>query len=206
MDEWSWKDAVDKVAQVAPAVATALGGPAAGGITAGAARMVTGLLGVENTPEGLLGALDDPAKLAELKRIDAEHRRELEKLRLEAEAAQAQEATKRLAEINQTIRAEAASNDAFVRRWRPTFGYLVAIAWAVMSLAIAWSIVSQPGQAGTVAQAITALTPMWSVALAILGINVSKRSQDKQVAAGQPPAPGFMGAIATRLAGRQKDR
>lgn len=206
MDEWTWKDAVDKVAQVAPAVATALGGPAAGGITAGAARMVTGLLGVENTPEGLLGAIDDPAKLAELKRIDAEHRRELEKLRLEAEAAQAQEATKRLAEINQTIRAEAASNDGYVRRWRPTFGYLVAIAWAVLTLAIAGSIVMAPGQAGTVAQAITALTPMWSVALAILGINVSKRSQDKQVAAGQPPAPGFMGAIATRLAGRQKDR
>ncbi|MDX1464107.1 MAG: 3TM-type holin [Halomonas sp.] len=206
MDEWSWKDAVAEVAQFAPAVAAAIGGPPAGGIAAGAARMVTGLLGVENTPGGLVAAAQDPEKRAELIRIDQEHRRELEKLRLEAEAAEAHEATKRLAEINQTIRAEAASQDAFVRRWRPSFGYLVAISWAVMTLALAWSIVMAPGEAGTVAQAITALTPMWSVALAILGINVSKRSQDKQVAAGQSPAPGFMGAIATRLAGRQKDR
>ncbi|MBB3231719.1 3TM-type holin [Halomonas stenophila] len=206
MDEWNWKDAVAEVAKVAPAVATAIGGPPAGGITAGAARMVTGLLGVENAPGGLVAAAQDPQKRAELIRIDQEHRRELEKLRLEAEAAQAQEETKRLAEINQTMRAEAASQDGYVRRWRPTFGYLVAIAWAVLTLAIAGSIVMAPGEAGIVAQAITALTPMWSVALAILGINVSKRSQDKQVAAGQSPAPGFMGAIATRLAGRPKER
>lgn len=203
MDEWSWKDAVDKVAQVAPAVATALGGPAAGGITAGAARMVTGLLGVENTPEGLLGAIDDPAKLAELKRIDAEHRRELEKLRLEAEAAQAQETTKRLAEINQTIRAEAASNDAFVRRWRPTFGYVASLTWAVQAIALAWSIVAAPEHAASVIHAVTALTPMWGVALAVLGVSITKRSQDKQVAAGQAP-PSILGALAERMRPRKE--
>ncbi|MDR5867936.1 3TM-type holin [Halomonas koreensis] len=189
-----WKDAIEAVAEHAPAVATALGGPTAGGITAGAARMVTGLLGVENTPEGLAGALQDPAKLAELKRIDNDHRLELEKLRLEAEAAKAAEETARLAEINKTIRAETQSEDAFVRRWRPTFGYLVALAWLLQSGAIGWALVRDPSQAGSLAQAVTALTPMWSVALAILGINVHKRSQDKQVAAGQRPS-GFMDAI-----------
>jgi len=32
-----------------------------------------------------------------------------------------------LAKVNATIRAEAASEDAYVRRWRPTFGYAVAL-------------------------------------------------------------------------------
>lgn len=191
-----WKDAVEEVAKVAPAVATAIGGPAAGGITAGAARMVTGLLGIENSPEALVGALQDPAKLAELKRIDNDHRLELEKLRMQAEAADAAEKTARLVEINRTIRAEAASNDAYVRRWRPTFGYLMALAWLLQSGAIGWALVNDLSQAGEMAQAVTALTPMWSVALAILGINVHKRSQDKRVAAGQQPG-GFMDVVKT---------
>ncbi|MBB3142813.1 3TM-type holin [Halomonas organivorans] len=192
-----WKDAVEEVAKVAPAVATALGGPAAGGITAGAARMVTGLLGVENSPEGLAGALQDPA---ELKRIDSDHRLKLEQLRMEAEAAEAAEKTARLAEVNRTIRAEAASNDAYVRRWRPTFGYLMALAWLLQSGAIGWALVTDLSQAGEMAQAVTALTPMWSVALAILGINVHKRSQDKRVAAGQQPG-GFMDALRLKRSG-----
>lgn len=194
----NWKDAVSLAAEHAPAVATALGGPGAGGITAGAARMVTGLLGVENSPEGLAQAVQDPEKLEELRRIDREHRQELTRLRFEAEAAEAAEITKRLEQTHETIRAEAASNDAYVRRWRPTFGYLVALAWLLQGVALGWALVRDPAQAGNLSQAITALTPMWGIALAVLGINVSKRSQDKQVAAGQQPA-GFMSAIASRI-------
>jgi len=41
---------------------------------------------------------------------------------------------------------------------------------------------------------VTALTPMWGIALAVLGVNVHKRSQDKQVAAGQAPS-GILNAI-----------
>jgi len=190
----SWRDAVEEVAKYAPAVAAALGGPAAGGITAGASRMVTGLLGVEDSPAGLVGAMQDTEKRAELIRINNEHREKFERLRLDAEAAQAAEETARLAEVNETIRTEAKADDAYVRRWRPTFGYLVAVSWALQSIAIGWTIIATPEEAGTVAQSITALTPMWSVALAVLGINVHKRSQDKQVAAGQQPG-GFMGMI-----------
>jgi hypothetical protein len=65
--------------------------------------------------------------------------------------------------------------------------------------AIAWAIVARPEQAGSVAQAITALTPMWGVALAVLGINVSARSRDKCVQAGQAPAPGLLQALAERI-------
>jgi len=61
----NWRDAVEEVAKYAPAVA-------AGGITAGASRMVTGLLGVEDSPAGLVGAMQDTEKRAELIRINNE--------------------------------------------------------------------------------------------------------------------------------------
>ena len=46
-----------------------------------------------------------------------------------------------------------------------------------------------------------ALTVQWSVALAVLGVNVSKRSQDKATHAGQAPTPGILGAVVNRIAG-----
>lgn len=202
-----WKDAASTVAQYAPAVATALGGPAAGGITAGAARMVTGLLGIENTPESLVNALEDPSKLAELKRIDNDHKLELEKLRMQAEAAQAAEETARLQAVNKTIQAEIASNDGYVRRWRPTYGYLIAITWFIQmtGFVVILGMVAYfaPGDLASVVGALgtvlSALMPLWGIALAVVGVNINKRSQDKQVAAGQQPAGGFMNAIAATV-------
>jgi hypothetical protein len=41
----------------------------------------------------------------------------------------------------------------------------------------------------------------WAVALSVLGVNVAKRSQDKQVTAGQQPGGGLLGAITKRLGG-----
>jgi hypothetical protein len=111
--------------------------------------------------------------------------------------------TSKMASVNKTMRAEAASNDGFVRRWRPTFGYLAAISWTLQSIAIAWVFIMKPEQAGDIAQAIGALTPMWSVVLAVLGISVAKRSQDKQVSAGQKPG-GLIQALTSRISGGSK--
>ena len=46
-----------------------------------------------------------------------------------------------LSEINQTIRAEVASQDKYVRRMRPTFGYLMALTWATQMFGIAYIII-----------------------------------------------------------------
>ena len=184
----NWQQMVGKAA---PLVGSLLGTPAAGA----AIGIVANALGTDADPESIAKAMNsDPEAANKLRKLELDNQEALTRMTLEAETA-------RLSEVNKTMRAEAASNDAYVRRWRPTFGYMTAAAWLLQCMAIAITIVWKPEHAGLVSQAITSLTPMWGVALAVLGVNVAKRSQDKQVAAGQQPPGGLMGAIAKRLAG-----
>ncbi len=46
-----------------------------------------------------------------------------------------------ISEVNQSIRAEIASEDKYVRHMRPTFGYLMAITWAAQMLAVAYVMI-----------------------------------------------------------------
>lgn len=121
--------------------------------------------------------LTDPALLQEMSR----QFQELEIRVLMEESA-------RLSFINQSMQVEAQSNDAYVRRWRPTYGYLTAIAWFAMmagsSAAIFWAVVKDPEQAPVIINAMgTALAQssmLWGIALAVLGVSVHCRSKDKQ--------------------------
>ena len=72
-----------------------------------------------------------------------------------------------------------------MRRWRPIWGYVTAGPNALLA-----------GAAGL----LGALAVQWSVALAVLGVNVAKRSEDKATQAGQTPAPGILGAIVNGIA------
>jgi hypothetical protein len=101
-----------------------------------------------------------------------------------------QEETKRLDLINQTMRAESGSNDAYVRRMRPTFGYVLAASWGSLMLAITYRIIFNPAQLADMIDSVAKLQGMWEVALSVLGIYLYKRSTDKSVAAtGKHPAP-----------------
>lgn len=172
--DWSWDGVKEVIGKAAPLLGSALG---PGGAAAGA--LVAGLFGVENTPDAIGKAIQsDPQALVKLKQLEEENKHELRKMVIEAETA-------RLAEINKTMRAEATAQDGFVRRWRPTFGYMVALTWFIQSVAIAWAIVAKPDNASDLINAITALTPMWGIALSILGINITSRSRDKRVQNGQ---------------------
>ena len=75
--------------------------------------------------------------------------------------------------------AELVIDDKYVRRWRPTFGYSVAIAWLGTMFAVAYSIVVQPDKAPTIITSLMNLSSLWGVALGVLGVSVIKRSQDK---------------------------
>jgi hypothetical protein len=100
--------------------------------------------------------------------------------------------TEILKHVNATMRVETNSEDAFVRRWRPTFGYIVSLSWAVQFGAIAYAMVATPEYAKELVEAVVALTPAWGIALAVLGVNVVKRSRDKEVAAGLATRPGLL--------------
>jgi hypothetical protein len=67
---------------------------------------------------------------------------------------------------------------------------------------IVYAMVATPEFAAELVNAVTALTPLWGIALAVLGINVAKRSQDKRIAAGQTPE-GLVDALAGRLRGNK---
>lgn len=187
----NWSDISGAIGKAAPLVGSLLGGKAGGAV----GGLVAKALGVENDPKAVSDAIAaDPEALQRIRELELQHEADLTRMHLEAE-------TSRLTEINKTMRAEAAATDPYVRRWRPTFGYLTAVAWTVQCIAIAIAIVWKPEQLGTVAQAVTALTPMWGVALAVLGVNVTSRSKDKQVAAGQAPGGGILSGIAKRIGG-----
>lgn len=91
-----------------------------------------------------------------------------------------EEAKIALTQINESLRAEIASQDKYVRRMRPTFGYIMAFTWAAQMLAIAFVILDSPEQAGHVMRAMGDLDTIWTVGLSVLGIYVYKRSQEKK--------------------------
>ncbi|MEZ5815001.1 MAG: 3TM-type holin [Alphaproteobacteria bacterium] len=101
-------------------------------------------------------------------------------------AMKSEELKANLAEANKTIRAEVASQDKYVRRMRPTFGYIMAVSWAGQMLGIAYVIVFDTQRAGYVLNAMGSLSAIWAVGLSVLGIYVYKRSEDKKFF-GLPP-------------------
>lgn len=115
---------------------------------------------------------------------------------------ESEEAKAALAEINATFRSEVQSEDAYVRRWRPTFGYAVALTWTATMGAVAWAIVAEPTQAPTIITALVNTSPIWGIALAVLGIAVHKRSQDKQTAAGVQPVAAGSGLFSGLFGGK----
>ncbi len=117
--------------------------------------------------------------------------------------------TKQLTEINTTIRAELDSNDKFKSYWRPGFGWSLLITWTLLMLAIifvlCWVVVTNPADIGKVftglSNALGPISMMWGVALTILGVNISKRSQDKMVLNNVTPPQGLLKTLTTRFLG-----
>ncbi len=85
-----------------------------------------------------------------------------------------------ITEVNESLRAEISSSDPYVRRMRPTFGYLIALTWTAQMLAIAYVIAFETGQAGVVIDAMASLGTIWAVGLSVLGIYVYQRSEEKK--------------------------
>ncbi len=84
-------------------------------------------------------------------------------------------------EINKSLRAEIQSEDLYVRRMRPTFGYLMAVTWAAQMLGIAYIIIFDTQRAGYILNSMGSLSAIWAVGLSVLGIYVYKRSEDKKL-------------------------
>ncbi|WP_084165110.1 3TM-type holin [Skermanella stibiiresistens] len=84
-----------------------------------------------------------------------------------------------------------ASEDAYVRRMRPTFGYVMALTWLAQMGAIAWVIVTDPAQAIQIIAAMASLGTIWTVGLGVLGVYVYRRSGEKRASQGGAPKPSY---------------
>lgn len=176
----------------------------------GALRLFSGARVAQNAEKVITAAkqltgLDDAEAAAEAVRKNPELRIKLQQALAPVIIAELETEAKRLETINATMRAEYASRDKYVSRWRPTLGYTVSITWFLQMLALSIVIVLYPTEAPEIIGAMAGLSAMWGIALSILGISVSKRSQDKAVAAGMPPAPGVLSALANRIMGKTDD-
>ena len=113
------------------------------------------------------------------------------------------------------MRVEYGSSDPYVRRWRPTWGYVSAAAWAIEALAIVAALIGGTvaaliGQAttaqvllGAMPGIIGAMAALWSIALAVLGVSITQRSKDKALQLGKDPAPSMLDAVIRRISGNK---
>lgn len=107
-------------------------------------------------------------------------------------AMQSEEVRTAYQQINESLRAEIASEDKFVRRMRPTFGYLMAATWAVQMCGLAYVMIFRTEQAAQVLGALESLVVIWAMGLSVLGIYVYKRSEEKKGFAGGAGLSGVL--------------
>ncbi|WP_288365621.1 3TM-type holin [uncultured Marinobacter sp.] len=179
-----WETIRDTVADVAPLLGTALGGPA--GTAVG--TLISTALGVDNRPDAVAQALkSDPQAAAKLQQIEREHERELRRMSLEAETA-------RLVEINKTMREEYKADGWFKSGWRPFIGWVFGLSIAGLVTALVHAVFRDPTVVSD--PEFTGLLVWLFVAMgAILGVNIKSRSGDKALAAGRPTVGLIQGLL-----------
>jgi len=180
------------LAQFVPGLARIFGGDKAGDVADTVLNVAQDITGTGNANDAIAKINNDP-----------ELQLKLQQAMTPIVVAELEAETRKLESVNATMRAESQSQDKFVRRWRPFFGYIVGIAWGLQMLAISIVIVIEPTKAAKLITAMSGLSVIWGVALSVLGISVHKRSQDKSVAAGNRLPSGIGAALAQRLAGNK---
>ena len=108
-----------------------------------------------------------------------------------------EEETKQLQAVNETMQVEYNTKSKFKSWWRPAFGWVVVITWFSQMAAVSYVILTNIDKAVELIGVMASLSFMWAMALATLGINIHKRSQDKQTATGQNPL-GLLGMLFKR--------
>lgn len=95
-------------------------------------------------------------------------------------ALQAEERQVAYQQVNESLRAEIASEDLYVRRMRPTFGYMMAASWAAQMIGLAYMMIFRTDQIQHVLVVLDSLVAIWAMGLSVLGIYFYKRSEEKK--------------------------
>ncbi|CBV42532.1 hypothetical protein [Halomonas elongata] len=182
----NWSDVAETVGEAAPMVGSALYGRAGGAV----GSMVAEVLGVETTPEAVNQVMnDDPEAAAKIKKVEAE----LEQARIEAR-------TKRLGQVNQTMRAEVDSDSTLKGGWRGFTGWMFGLSLGgVMASIIFEMFAGTTDRIELLRQAVM----MFGVFGAVLGIDINRVGKERLAAKGiDSRSFTFMDALKTRVAGK----
>jgi len=185
------------LAQLIPVVTGMIAGPKAEENARAIANIATAVTGVDDAQAAVAAIKADPQLLIQMQAQI-----------MQFQTDQYKSETARLEAVNATMRAEYASGDPYQRRWRPTFGYVAAFTWTVQGVVVfgmlAYVVVNEPTRIAetitAIADLMRALAEHWLYALAVLGIAVWKRSDDKKNALQEGAADNsIIGAIASRI-------
>ena len=175
------------VADAAPLLGKLLPIPGAGI----AGELIAAKFGTKNEPAAIAEAIKaDPNAAMKLAEIESNNRTALEGQVIAAE-------TKRLGEINATMRTEANSDKWWVSGWRPFWGFISAIAFAILVgfvcfLAYKAIMGGKPEAMVMIPQLIGAFAALFGIPGAILGVASWHRGKEKRIKAGEIPAPGLI--------------
>lgn len=182
---FGFDDIGNMVGKAAPLVGTLLGGPAGGAV----GGMVAKALGTENDPEKIQEAINNnPEALNKIREMETRNQVELEKLATKTEIA-------RIEQQAETHRKAIESNDPYVRRVRPTFGYVVAASILAESAALTYAVLWDPSAMELAVTYVEAIAMPQSLAIAAFGVYVKKRSDDKEVERTGLPKQGLLSKI-----------
>lgn len=177
-----WSDLARQVIGLgAPMLGTALGGPLGGA----AGEILAKALGsAVSTPAAVQSALPaaDPTKLAEAEAQWSEM------IRAEAETQRTA-----IAETQQTIRAEIASENVVQRWWRPIYACELTLECAVLWIVLVHEFWTGDLQTiNALVNATALLMAYWGFRFGVLGVYVSGRTREKVSAATGQDAPGVI--------------
>lgn len=189
-----WNDIARQVVGLgAPMLGTALGGPL-GGM---AGKILADALGAPAATPSVVNAVlpaADPAKVAEAEM------RWIEMIRAEAETQRAA-----IAETQQTIRAEQASNDVVQRWWRPIYAFELTLECAAL-----WGVLVYEFWTGdlqtinALVNATALLITYWGFRFGVLGVYVSGRTREKLCGLnGQETGGGVVGKLVKAVSGKR---
>lgn len=174
-----WSDAARMVSKVAPSLGAAVAGPGGYAIGSGIAK----LLGVEDNPAAVDAALmQDPQAAIKLRQLESD----MERARLDADV-------ERQRMVNETMRAEVAQDGWFKSGWRPALGWVFTASLGTLAMSMAGTIIRDPTVVSD-GEFTGMLVWLFVTMGAALGINVKKRSDDKQGGV----AGGFLDSVLTR--------
>lgn len=206
-----WGELGKKIAGIgAPLLGGAIGGPggaAIGGMVADAFGLST------DDPTEIARAIDrDPESAVKLQQVQSDERVRLREIAGKQAIAGIEAETEQHRTVNETMRAELKAGSGYRAGWRPAFGYIMAFNMAVISLAFAagiGAIIHEPTNAGDISDGFAAMlssfVTIFSIGLGVLGVQVHKRSKDKELADGIKK-PGMLQQLRGALGAQQEGK